>query len=172
MRQICISIIAILLISSCAQTNPGQSGVFTKSDTIALEKDIFPGLNHGTNLDLIEATNNSSIKASGLKVTKAIVSKQDSSIDLTANIRLNHRIFGFAKPDIKSERLLLFSVFTNDVEKNPFACKLGSYYDTGGMTNIKLKYLETLGDFVKAVAFDNANILTTLYFEKKWVVFE
>jgi hypothetical protein len=80
--------------------------------------------------------------------------------------------FGYANPDIKSERLLLISVFTNDVEKNPFGCKLGSYYDVGGMQNIKLKYLETAGNFIKAVAIDSSNNFTTLYFEKKWIVFE
>ncbi len=172
MRQILFALISILLISACGQTNLGPATAIEKFDTVVIKKDTAPTANHKTNLDSIEATNNASVKALGNKVTKAYVSIQDSSIDLTANIRLNHRIFGYANPDIKSERLLLFSVFTNDVEKNPFGCKLGSYYDTGGMQNIKLKYLETTGNFIKAVAIDSSNNLTTLYFEKKWIVFE
>ena len=172
MRHIFFAIISILLISACGQTNSSPVTAIEKSDTVVIKKDTVPTVNHRTNLDSIEATNNASVKASGNKVTKAYVSRQDSSIDLTANIRLDHRIFGYADPDIKSERLLLFSVFTNDVEKNPFGCKLGSYYDTGGMQNIKLKYLETAGNFIKAVAIDSSNNFTTLYFEKKWIVFE
>jgi hypothetical protein len=172
MRQILFALISILLISACGQTNSGPATAIEKFDTVVIKKNTALTVNHKTNLDSIEATNNASVKASGNKVTKAYVTSQDSSIDLTANIRLDHRFFGYANPDIKSERLLLFSVFTNDVEKNPFGCKLGSYYDTRGMQNIKLKYLETAGNFIKAVAIDSSNNLTTLYFEKKWIVFE
>jgi hypothetical protein len=87
-------------------------------------------------------------------------------------MRKDHRIFGYAKPDTKSERLLLISVFTNDVENNPFGCKLGSYYDTSGMDDITLKYKETLGKFIKAVAIDKSNNKTDIYFEKKWIEFD
>ena len=57
-------------------------------------------------------------------------------------------------------------------KKNSLGCKLGSYYDTGGMQNIKLKYMETASNFIKAVAIDSSNNFTTLYFEKKWIIFE
>ena len=40
------------------------------------------------------------------------------------------------------------------------------------MENIKLKYLETVGKFIKAVAIDSTNFMTNIYFEKKWIVFE
>jgi hypothetical protein len=125
-------------------------------------------------LDSIDKTNNASIIASGDKITKAFISLKegDSIISLTGNIRQAYRIFGYGKPDTKSERLLLLSIFTNDVEKNTFGCKLGAYYDTGGMTDIKLKYIGTSGDFVKALAIDKSNKSTTIYFEKKWIEFD
>lgn len=172
MREIIFAIISILLFSACSQTNSGSATAKEKSDTIVIENDTIPTLDHITNLDSIEATNNASVKASGSNVTKAHVSRRDSSISLTADIRLDHRLFGYAIPDLNSERLLLFSVFTNDVEKNPFGCKLGSYYDTRGMQNIKLKFLQTDGNFIKAMATDSSNNLTTLYFERKWIVLE
>ena len=172
MRQIFFALVSILSISACGQKNSGPAIPIEKSDSVVIKKDTVPTVNRRTNLDSMEATNNASVKASGNKVTKAYVSRQDSSIDLTANIRLDHRFFGYANPDIKSERLLLFSVFTNDVERNPLGCKLGSYYDTGGMQNIKLKYLETAGNFIKAAAIDSSNNFTILYFEKKWIIFE
>ena len=123
-------------------------------------------------LDSIEKANNKSVIASGSNVTKAYIflKNGDSTISLTANIRQDHRIFGYSRPDIKSKRLLLLSVFTDDVENNPFGCKLGSYYDTSRMDDLTLKYLETLENFVKAVAIDKTNHKTILYFEKKWIV--
>ncbi len=172
MRNIFISIIICLLISACGQTNSGSIVTAQKTDSLVIKKDSSPVIKSTIQLDSIEATNNASVVASGNRVTKAYVSKEDSTIDLRADIRLDHRIFGYASPDIKSQKLLLFSIFTNDVEENPFGCHLGSYYDTDGMQNIKLKYLESVGQFIKAVAIESATKFTTLYFEKKWIVFE
>jgi hypothetical protein len=124
--------------------------------------------------DSIDKANNESVIASGDNITKAFVFLKggDSTINLTANIRQDHRIFGYAKPDINSERLLLLSLFANDVQNNPFGCKLGAYYDTGGMDALTLKYISTTGNFVKAAATDKTNKSTTIYFEKKWIEFE
>jgi hypothetical protein len=112
--------------------------------------------------------------ASGEQVTKAYVDLQDTNrlIQLTANMRQDHRIFGYSKPDTQSERLLLLSVFTSDVENNPFGCKLGAYYDTSGMEEgLSLKYISTTGDFVQAVYLDKLKQSTTVFFEKKWIAF-
>ncbi len=124
--------------------------------------------------DSIDKTNNESVIASGDNITKAFVflNDGDSTINLTGNIRQDHRIFGYAKPDTNSERLLLLSVFTNDVENNPFGCRLGAYYDTGGMDELTLKYISTTGNFIKATATDKTNNSTTIYFEKKWIDLE
>ena len=165
-----------LLIGACGQTNPKSenyknseqsiTAVDTTKQNQAAEK--------LTKLDSIDKENNESVVASGANITKAFVFLKDgdSTINLIANIRQDHRIFGYAKPDINSERLLLLSIFTNDVENNPFGCKLGAYYDTGGMGELTLKYISTTGTFVKAIATDNTNKSTTIYFEKKWIDFE
>jgi hypothetical protein len=169
MREI---LFLIFLILSFGQILFAQASEIEKYKIIGLKNDTSPIVKHEINIDSIEIANNRSVKASGSKVTKAYISRKDSSIYLRADIHLDHRIFGYAKPDSKSERLILFSIFTNDVEKNPFGCKLGSYYDTGGIQNIKLKYIVTVGNFIKAVAIDSSNNFTILYFEKKWVEFE
>jgi hypothetical protein len=132
------------------------------------------GQTTSTRLDSIDKTNNKSVTASGTDITKAYVSltNGDSTISLTANIRKDHRIFGYSEPNIKSQRLLLLSVFTNDVENNPFDCKLGSYYQTSGMDGISLKYAGKVGNFIKAIANDKSNNQTVLYFEKKWIQFK
>lgn len=122
--------------------------------------------------DSLDKVNNKSIIASGNDVTKAYINLQDSSFLLTADMNKNHRFFGYQNPDIKSERVILFSIFTNDIENNPFGCKLGAYYDTNGLENITIKYSETNGDFIKVVAIDKSNMRITFFIEKKWIIIE
>jgi hypothetical protein len=164
------------LIGACGQTNQKSDNQENSEQTItAVDSTKTNQATETLNkLDSIEKANNESVVASGDNITKAFVFLKDgdSTINLTANIRQDHRIFGYAKPDIKSERLLLLSVFTNDVENNPFGCKLGAYYDTGGMDELTLKYISTTGNFVKATATDKTNNSTTIYFEIKWIDFE
>lgn len=80
------------------------------------------------------------------------------------------RIFGYQEPDKKSKRLILFSIWTFDVEKNPCNCQFGSYYETPSM-NMKLKYLETKNSFIKAALIKDEKQIAIVYFEKKWVEF-
>ncbi len=165
-----------MLFTACGQANrksEKQESIKIADTTSFTTKTTQPtaGL---TKLDSIDKVNNESVVASGDNVTRAFVplKYKDSTIYLTANIRKDHRVFGYTKPNIKSERLLLLSVFTNDVENNPFRCKLGAYYDTGGMEELKLKYISTTGNFVKATATDKTNKSTTVYFQKKWINLE
>ena len=102
---------------------------------------------------------------------KAIV-QENGSIWLTANMKRDHRIFGYKKNDINSQKLILLSIFTNEVENNPFNCKYGAYYDTSGMNNINLKYISTGDDFIKVAVLKNKEKLDEVYMLKKWFEFE
>lgn len=122
----------------------------------------------------IESENNASVIASADDVTRAYVdlNSSDSLISLHANMRLDHRIFGYEKPDNRSKKLLLLSIFTNDVKNNPFKLPLGAYYETSGLDEhgLQLKYSSSETDFVQAKLIDATNITEkTLYFEKKWI---
>lgn len=175
MRKTIYILTLTLYISACGQTNSKSENQENKqTDTTADITKTNQATEKLTKLDNIEKVNNESVVSSGDNITKAFVFLKDgdSTINLTANIRQDHRIFGYAKPNINSERLLLLSVFTNDVENNPFGCKLGAYYDTGGMDELTLKYISTTGNFVKAAATDKTNKSTAIYFEKKWIEFE
>jgi hypothetical protein len=156
-----------LLLFSCGknQFNSDQSTnkSFTPADTID---------NEAALLDSIDRANNESIIAKGDKITKAFVFSSDSTIFFTVNARLTHRFFGYALPNIKSKRLILFSIFSSDVDNNPFGCELGAYYDTKEIRYFALKYLVTTGDFIKAIAIDKNYRTTDIYFEKKWIEFE
>ena len=105
-------------------------------------------------------------------INKLSVAKSDSSLWLIARMQLDHRIFGYAKPDTNSQKLILLSIFTNDVKDNPYKCPFGSYYETSGMENIKLKFLEKKKWFIKAEIIENDSAKTPVYFLKKWVEFE
>ncbi len=120
-------------------------------------------------IEAIDKENNRSILASGGNINKAEVTP-DGSIFIMARMDRDHRFFGYGKPDVKSERLILLSSFTDDVSDNPFRCRLGAFHDTNGMEEwLTLKYVSTSGNFVKAVVTDKDNKSTTVYFEKKWI---
>jgi len=160
-------LISILFFYNCGknQSNSDQSNnqTFTPADTVD---------NATATLDSLDKANNESIIAAGSKITKAFVFSSDSTIFFTVNAQLTHRFFGYALPNIKSKRLILFSSFTSDVDNNPFDCGLGAYYDTKGIRDFTLKYLVTTGDFIKAIAIDKNYRTTDIYFEKKWIEFE
>lgn len=102
---------------------------------------------------------------------KAHIGK-DSSISMTANMKKDHRIFGYKESDIHSEKVILLSIFTNEVEHNPFDCRYGSYYDTNGMRDIQLKYASTENDFLKIEILKKGKIIDEVYMLKKWFEFE
>ena len=150
---------------------------FIENDTTIVKLQHIPTKEKSTplsRLDSIDKANSETVIAAGELVTRAFVRLKDgdSIIHLSSNIRQDHRIFGYAEPDNKSERLFLLSVFTNDVKDNPFGLKLGAYYETAGMKDLILKYISTNENFVKATATDNQNHSTTLYFEKQWIELE
>lgn len=119
----------------------------------------------------IQIKENDSVKVDETNIQKATISLEDSLIWIKANMRLDHRIFGYEKPNLDSKKMLLISIFTIDVEKNPFNCKYGAYYESDEMQDIKLKFKENLGQFAKIELFKE-NDSKIIYFENKWLEFE
>ena len=124
------------------------------------------------NKDSLDWEKQGNVFLEGDNLNKLEVSKRDSVVTLYSNIRHDHRIFGYEKPDVKSKRKILFSVFTFDVEGNPCNCVFGSYYETSSMKDITLKYVGREKAFVKVDVFERNIKSGTVYFEKKWVEFE
>nr|WP_246124494.1 MULTISPECIES: lysozyme inhibitor LprI family protein [Bizionia] len=102
--------------------------------------------------------------------SKAYIEK-DSTIWIPQNINSEIKIFGYQEKDSLSKKLILISVFTKDVEDNPYNCKYGSYYHTQSMNNIKLKYLSTENEFMKIAILKKGTLIDTVYMEKKWFEF-
>jgi uncharacterized protein YcfL len=111
------------------------------------------------------------IKVDEDNIQKATISKSYGLISITANMKLDHRIFGFEKPNLNSKKMILISIFTNDVEKNSFNCPYGAYYDSHRMAHIKLKFKENIDEFSR-VELTKENESKIIYFEKKWLEFE
>ncbi len=105
--------------------------------------------------------------------TKAYVDKKTKEFYLTANIKQDHKIFGYALPDVKSKKLILFSVFTNDVKDNPYKLPLGAYYETSNLQEgDKIRFVSVAGEFVKLHFITKDKKITPFYIGRKYIVFE
>lgn len=125
------------------------------------------------NRDSLDEANAKAVSTDMDFIQKATVAA-DSSIWLLANMRKDHRFFGYEKANTSSGRLILFSIFTNDVEDNPYRLLYGAFYDTNGMRGRLLKYVATEGKFIRTqlVEEETKKIITAIYFEKKWFEFD
>lgn len=105
--------------------------------------------------------------------TKGYIDKKTKEFWLTANIRADHKIFGYSSPSVSSKKLILFSVFTSDVKDNPYQCPLGAYYQTSDLKNgDKIIYKAAAGKFYKMEFIPPTGASTYFYFEKrniKWL---
>ncbi|MEZ4803495.1 MAG: hypothetical protein R2797_12045 [Gelidibacter sp.] len=113
-----------------------------------------------------------SIAQSNSEINDKAYIESDSIIWVPQNINSDYKIFGYKNKDSLSEKLILISVFTKDVENNPYDCKYGAYYHTQGMDGLKLKYISTEGDFVKTAIIKNGLIVDKVYMESRWFEFE
>ncbi|WP_375238091.1 lysozyme inhibitor LprI family protein [Aurantibacter sp.] len=98
--------------------------------------------------------------------------EKDSTIWIPENIHSELKIFGYQDKNIESKKMILISVFTNDVENNPYNCEYGSYYHTQSMSDIVLKYLSTQEVFMEVAVLKKGKLLGKVYMDKKWFVFE
>ncbi len=101
---------------------------------------------------------------------QAQISTNDSLFWVSGEIKCDYRIFGYATPNINSKKLILFSVFTKDVEGNPYGCQHGSYYTSSEFEDKEIKYLKDTGDFVKTIFRSDKNT-SVIFFSKSAVQF-
>lgn len=105
-------------------------------------------------------------------IQKAVIYRRDSSFHVFNNIRADYRIIGYALPDTNSRKMVLFSVFTSDVEGNLFQCPYGSYYDSAQGDKLVIKYTGERGSFIVANISGENKQPATVYIQKKWVEFD
>ncbi|AWA30959.1 hypothetical protein HYN48_13215 [Flavobacterium magnum] len=124
------------------------------------------------NLDSIEKANSKQMEIAGSNLNKLTVSRIDSTIWMNSTMPINnrHRIFGYDKPNKKSEKLLLISIFTSDVERNPFGFAFGAFYFTD--FNHYMKYLKSEEDFILANYIEYGKLKGKIYIPKENVEFK
>ena len=98
--------------------------------------------------------------------------RKDGSIWLMADMKKDHRIFGYSDKSTQSTKMILLSIFTDEVENNPFDCKYGAYYETNEMKNMSLLYLASDKKFLKVGVQLDEEMIDVVFMEKKFFVFE
>jgi len=166
-----IYLLAIIIIS-CNSSNNNNQNESRHTDSTQKTVNLADSNNTSSSVDSIDRANANTIAAAKDEVNKAMVSLKDSLLLVSTDKFHDHRFFGYSRPDSHSRRLILFSIFTNDVQGNPYHLPYGSYYQTNDMDNVQLKYLATEGAFVKFTILKNNTPQDTIYIEKKWIDFE
>lgn len=162
----------LLLFASCndekksaqAKVNRGVTDsvatVQTRTETPALKVDSSSTKTTGS-IETIDSA----------QMNRARVSRKDSTIWLTAQMRSDHRIFGYERPDTNSKKMFLLSIFTSDVKENPYKCPYGAYYETSEMNGLKLK-LRSNGDQFAEISVNNDDGMKgVVYIQKDWIEF-
>lgn len=105
-------------------------------------------------------------------IYKFHIRKKDSIITFPGVCCDAYRVFGYESPSLKSKKVILISVFTNEVKGNPFKLKFGSYYHVSDSDSITLKLITIEGPFAKVNFKNHRNDKGVIYFEKEWLEFE
>jgi hypothetical protein len=167
-----IYLLATTIIISCnSSTNNNQKEV---SDFDTTRKTIASAdsTSVSATADSIDKANANAIALDNADVNRATISLKDSILLISSSKFRDHRFFGYSKPDIHSKRMVLFSIFTNDVEGNPYHLPYGAFYNSNDMESIQVKYFNDEGAFAKFTILKNNKPQDTVYIEKKWIEFE
>ena len=167
MSKISILIVAVLF-ASCRNEAQHNTDLKNEDSTLVLENKV-PNRKVNTKADSKISSSDIKLSSDPEFLQKASVGT-DSIIRVVSDIKLDYRIFGFEKPDTNSKKMVLFSVFTPDVENNPYKCPYGSYYGTPPEEDMKIKFTSKVGDYVKATIRKNENE-SAVYFHKDWIEF-
>lgn len=164
-RYTLIGITLILSLAACGE--PSENTNAAKADSMAKATvAVQPVLSRA---DSIDKDNAATIASEEPEVQKAMLTMEDSAINIVVNKYRDHRIFGYKKPDTGSQRMILFSIFTNDVETNPFQCPYGAYYENSGPDSYNLKFVSEEGGYMKVLLMKEEQPVDTVYVQKKWV---
>ncbi len=169
MKKLSILTIAVLMsvfLFSCGDTNNGNNNNEVKTDNVPDEQ--------------VEEEQTTS-EDLPMSETDKIIAKNEISKDFKATITKkgiiwmeisktnDYRIIGYQNPNTGSQKMILMSSFTNEVEDNPFGCKYGSYYDSGFMedSGFLLMYKSDEGEFIKVTLLKDDVETDELFMEKR-----
>jgi len=167
MNKISILIVAVLF-ASCRNEAQHNTDLKNEDSTLVLENKV-PNKQVNTKADSKISSSDIKLSSDPEFLQRASVGT-DSIIRVVSDIKLDYRIFGFEKPDTNSRKMVLFSVFTPDVENNPYKCPYGSYYGTPPEDDMKIKFVAKTDDYIKAIVTKD-KMQSPVYFHKNWIEF-
>lgn len=162
-------LVSVLLIGGCKSKASDQDSIADNDlETIIMSADsVDDGGDDDDNFSLYEERS----------LSPAIVYSDDSIVYVYADMNKDFRMFGYARPDTTSQKMILYSIFTSDVEDNPFDCPFGAYYETNGLTNGKLRIVskddpQFIKVEVSGIDLPNDTVSNTVYFLKNLIQFK
>jgi hypothetical protein len=171
MTRLIYLLVSIIIISCNSSINNNQKEI-NRTDSNRQPAAISDSTHISSTSDSIDKANANTIDLAKEDVNKATISLKDSILLISSSKFRDHRFFGYSKPGIHSKRLILFSIFTNDVEGNPYHLPYGAYYNSSDMDSMQLKFFAYEGAFAKCTILKNNTPQDTVYIEKKWIEFE
>jgi hypothetical protein len=103
---------------------------------------------------------------------KLSIDKSDSTTSMFGNIHSDYTFFGYSKPDTNSTKLIIFSVFTNQVKDNPHKCKYGAHYGDNSLGDKSIKFSGYNDEFGKFQLIKNNIVIDQLFFKKDYFKFD
>ena len=110
---------------------------------------------------------NDTILKSDTNSTKLLIDKTDSIASLFANMQSDHNFFGYSQPDSNSTKLILFSIYTNQVKDNPHHCKYGAHYSDTSLEKKHLKFICYSKNYGQFKLMENKKEIAVIYFKNQ-----
>lgn len=103
---------------------------------------------------------------------RGIVDKKTKAFAVKAELADHYSVIGFAEPDRGSKKVILFSVFGNEVKDNPMNLPLGAYAETTALKEgERIEFDSESGPFVKLNFIHPDNSITPFYLARSFVKF-
>lgn len=165
--QIHVLIFLSLIFFSCSNQSEISPNLETNESAVVLKKIVDTKMQDSINLECgftREYVENSD------EFNKFFMYDDDHtmSLKLVSHMTSRHRILCYDSPSLTANPILLYSIYTSDVQNNPFGFEFGAYYDEIGPDS-KMYFLGFDGDFVKAEYIDKAGKEHIVYFERHWL---
>ena len=104
--------------------------------------------------------------------TRGTIDKNTRLFTVKAALADKYSVIGYAEPDRKSQKMIIFSVYDNEVTDNPMNLPLGAYHETTGLKDgDHIEYDSEAGQFVKLNYIRSNKTITPFYIERGFIKF-
>ena len=94
---------------------------------------------------------------------------RDGSLVVYPDRVKDHRIFGYARPDVTAKKLLLLSSYTADVAGNPYRCALGAFYSSEHADDLHLHVNRLDGTWAEVAVKQESAEPIVVFILREWI---